>query len=66
MATCAGTRANSGAGIESPRAMPAMTGETNKHVVAAVLSLVKELNLDGLLCVCVCSSDVVGCLGGAG
>ena len=31
----------------SPRGVPAMTGETNKHVLAAILSLVKELNLDG-------------------
>jgi len=35
---------------DSPRQMPAMTGETNKHVLSAILSLVKELNLDGLAC----------------
>lgn len=31
----------------SPRQMPSLTGETNNHVLVAILSLVKELNLDG-------------------
>ena len=32
---------------DSPRQIPALTGETNKHVISALLSLVKDLNLDG-------------------
>jgi len=32
---------------DSPRQIAALTGETNKHVLTALLSLVKELNLDG-------------------
>lgn len=31
----------------SPRQVPSLTGETNNHVLVAILSLVKELNLDG-------------------
>mmetsp|Transcript_82802 Transcript_82802/g.134270 ORF Transcript_82802/g.134270 Transcript_82802/m.134270 type:complete len:296 (+) Transcript_82802:172-1059(+) len=34
---------------DSPRQIAALTGETNKHVLTALLSLVKELNLDGLM-----------------
>lgn len=33
---------------DSPRQIAALTGETNKHVLTALLSLVKELNLDGI------------------
>jgi hypothetical protein len=45
-------------GLDSPRIVigearhtynVALKGETNKHVLAAILSLVKELNLDGLM-----------------
>lgn len=34
---------------DSPRQIPAPTGETNKHVLSALLSLIKDLNLDGTL-----------------
>lgn len=34
---------------DSPRQIPAPTGETNKHVLSALLSLVKDLNLDGTM-----------------
>ena len=43
-------------GLDSPRIVigearqvASLKGETNKHVLAAILSLVKELNLDGLM-----------------
>ena len=34
---------------DSPRRSPALTGESNKHVIDALLCLVKDLNLDGLM-----------------
>ncbi|EKX53206.1 hypothetical protein GUITHDRAFT_100916 [Guillardia theta CCMP2712] len=34
---------------DSPRRIPAMTGETSKNVLSAVQLLIRELNLDGLM-----------------
>lgn len=42
---------------DSPRQIPALTGETNKHVISALLSLVKDLNLDGTVSP-VCSAPI--------